>query len=150
MLELEMKTFVPKIDPNNRKWFLLDLEDAILGHAAVQVANILRGKNKPIFTPHLDTGDHVVAVNAKSLRVKGKSKPQQMKYYRYSGYPSGLREANFADLMQKKPQEVFRLAVRRMLPKNRLGRKMIKKLHVYAGTEHPHQAQKPQTLKLSE
>ena len=149
MLGLEMKTFVPKIDPNSRKWVVVDLDGAILGRAAIQVANILRGKNKPIFTPHLDTGDHVVVVNAKSLRVKGKSKPQQMKYYRYSGYPSGLKEVNFADLMQKKPQEVFRLAVRRMLPKNRLGRKMIKKLHVYAGTEHPHQAQKPETLKLS-
>ncbi len=149
MIELEMKTFMPKIDPSNRKWFVVDLDGATLGRAAVQVANILRGKNKPIFTPHLDTGDHVIAVNAKSLRVKGKSKPHQMKYYRYSGYPGGLRETSYANMMQKKPYEVFRLAVRRMLPKNRLGRKMIKKLHVYADAEHPHRAQKPQTLTLS-
>ncbi len=145
----KMKTFVPKIDPSKRKWFLLDLNDSILGRAAVQVANVLRGKNKPIFTPHLDTGDHVVAINAQGLRVKGKSKPQQMKYYRYSGYPGGLHETTYANMMKKKSHEAFRLAVRRMLPKNRLGRKMIKKLHVYAGPEHPHQAQKPETLKLN-
>lgn len=145
----KMKTFVPKIDPSKRKWFLLDLNDIILGRAAVQVANILRGKNKPIFTPHLDTGDHVVTINAQGLRVKGKSKPQQMKYYRYSGYPGGLHETTYAKMMKKKSHEVFRLAVRRMLPKNRLGRKMIKKLHIYAGPEHPHQAQKPETLKLN-
>jgi large subunit ribosomal protein L13 len=143
------KTFVPKIDPARRKWILLDLNDVVLGRAAVQVANILRGKNKPIFTPHLDTGDHVIVVNAQSLRVKGKNKPQQMKYYRYSGYPGGLYETTYANVMQRKPHEVFRLAVRRMLPKNRLGRKMLKKLHVYAGPEHPHQAQKPETLKLN-
>jgi large subunit ribosomal protein L13 len=144
-----MKTFVPKIDPNRRKWLVLDLDGVILGRAAVQVANVLRGKNKPIFTPHLDTGDHVIAINARGLRVTGKSKPLQMKYYRYTGYPGGLRETRLADMLQKKPEEVFRLAVKRMLPKNRLGRKMLKKLHVYAGPEHPHQAQKPEPLKLS-
>ena len=144
-----MKTFIPKIDPNNRKWFLIDLEDVILGRAAVKVANILRGKNKPIFTPHLDTGDHVVAVNAKQLRVTGKNAPNNLRYYRYSGYPGGLRETTYAQMMQKNPEEVFRLAVRRMLPKNRLGRKMYKKLHVYADGEHPHQAQKPELFKLS-
>ncbi len=143
-----MKTFVPKVDPSCRKWCLVNLDGVILGRAAVTVANRLRGKDKPIFTPHLDTGDHVVAINARGLRVTGKSKPAQMKYYRYSGYPGGLREANLAKMMQNKPQEVFRLAVRRMLPKNRLGRKMLKKLHVYANGEHPHQAQKPETLKL--
>ena len=144
-----MKTFVPKIDPTNRKWFVVNLEDVILGRAAVQVANVLRGKNKPIFTPHLDTGDHVVAVNAKQLRVTGKNTPKNLRYYRYSGYPGGLKETTYAVMMQKKPEEVFRLAVRRMLPKNRLGRKIFKKLHVYAGAEHPHQAQKPEQLKLS-
>jgi large subunit ribosomal protein L13 len=141
-----MKTFMPKVDPGYRKWYVVDLDGVILGRAAVTVANKLRGKDKPIFTPHLDTGDHIVAINASGLRVTGNSKPEQMKYYRYSGYPSGLRETNLAEMMQKKPQEVFRLAVRRMLPKNRLGRKMIKKLHVYADGEHPHQAQKPETL----
>ncbi len=144
-----MKTFVPKIDPSQRKWYLVDLEDVVLGRAAVQVAKVLRGKNKPIFTPHLDTGDHVVVVNVKQVRVTGKNKPSNLRYYRYSGYPGGLKEKTFGDLMQSKPEEVFRLAVRRMLPKNRLGRKMFKKLHVYAGPEHPHQAQKPETLKLN-
>lgn len=144
-----MKTFVPKVDPSNRKWFVIDLGDAVLGRAAVKVANVLRGKNKPIFTPHLDTGDHVIAVNAKRLRVTGKNTPNGLRYYRYSGYPGGLRQTTYAEMMDKRPEEVFRLAVRRMLPKNRLGRKIFKKLHVYAGPEHPHQAQKPEVLKLS-
>ncbi|MFQ5453525.1 MAG: 50S ribosomal protein L13 [Candidatus Zixiibacteriota bacterium] len=144
-----MKTFIPKIDPSNRKWHLVDLNDIILGRAAVKVANILRGKNKPIFTPHLDTGDHVIIINAKQVRITGKNKADNLKYYRYSGYPGGLKVTSFAEMMQKKPEEVFRLAVRRMLPKNRLGRKMFKKLHVYAGEEHPHQAQKPEILKLN-
>ena len=116
---------------------------------AVKVANILRGKNKPIFTPHLDTGDHVVAVNAKGVRILGKNKPRQLTYYSYSGYPGGLKTTTFEQMIQKKPEEVFRLAVRRMLPKNRLGRKMYKKLHVYAEGKHPHQAQKPEVLKLN-
>ena len=144
-----MKTFVPKIDPSQRKWWVIDLDDVVLGRAAVQVAKVLRGKNKPIFTPHLDTGDHVVVVNAKQVRLSGKNKPNNLRYYRYSGYPGGLKERTFDDLMQSKPEEAFRLAVRRMLPKNRLGRKMFKKLHVYAGSEHPHQAQKPETLKVN-
>ena len=144
-----MKTFIPKVDPNSRNWFLVDLNDAILGRTAVKVADILRGKNKPIFTPHLDTGDNVVVINAAKMRVTGKSKPGQMKYYRYSGYPGGLRETTYEQMMQKRPDTVFRMAVKRMLPKNRLGRKMIRKLHVYAGKEHPHHAQKPQELKLS-
>ena len=144
-----MKTYIPKIDPQNRKWFVVDLENVIMGRAAVKVANILRGKNKPIFTPHLDTGDHVIAVNAGQMRVTGKNKPDSLKYYRYSGYPGGLKETTYAQMMQKRPEEVFRMAVKRMLPKNRLGRKMFKKLHVYAGPDHPHQAQKPEALKLN-
>ncbi|RKX29149.1 MAG: 50S ribosomal protein L13 [Candidatus Zixiibacteriota bacterium] len=144
-----MKTFIPKVDKSNRKWWVVDLQDVILGRAAVKVADILRGKNKPIFTPHLDTGDHVVVVNARNLRVTGKNKPVQMKYYRYSGYPGGLNETTFEKMMQKRPEEVFRSAVRRMLPKNRLGRKMFKKLHVYADAKHPHKAQKPETLKIT-
>ncbi len=143
-----MKTFIPKVDPNNRKWWVLDLDDVILGRAAIKVANVLRGKDKPIFTPHLDTGDHVVVINAEKVRVTGKNKPDQLRYYRYSGYPGGLRTTTFSELMDKKPEEAFRLAVKRMLPKNRLGRKMLKKLHVYAGASHGHQAQKPETLKL--
>ncbi len=143
-----MKTFIPKVDPNSRKWWVLDLEGKVLGRAAVKVATMLRGKDKPIFTPHLDTGDHIVVVNAENVRLSGKNKPVQMKYYRYSGYPGGLKQATFSQMLQKKPEEVFRLAVRRMLPKNRLGRKMIKKLHVYSGPDHPHKAQKPEKLTL--
>lgn len=143
-----MKTFIPKVDPNNRKWHLLDLEGVILGRSAVKVANILRGKDKPVFTPHLDTGDHVIAVNASKVKVLGKNKPRQLKYYRYSGYPGGLRITTFEQMMQKKPEDVFMMAVKRMLPKNRLGRKMIKKLHVYADGNHPHKAQRPEVLEF--
>ena len=142
-----MTTFIPKIDPSTRRWVVIDLQDAILGRVAVRVADILRGKNKPIFTPHLDAGDHVVAVNAASLKVTG-NKSTQKRYYRYTGYPGGLRSRSLTEQMTKKPEDVFVKAVRGMLPKNRLGRKMIKKLHVYAGAEHPHQAQKPEALKL--
>lgn len=144
-----MKTFIPKVDPDNRKWHVVDLDGVILGRAAVKVADILRGKNKPIFTPHLDTGDHVVVVNTKSVKITGANKPDQLRYYRYSGYPGGLKTTSFAKQMEKKPEDVFYHAVRRMLPKNRLGRKMLKKLHVYAGAEHPHSAQKPEPLKLT-
>ena len=143
-----MKTFIPKVDPAKKKWHVLDAENVILGRAAVKVANILRGKDKPIFTPHLDTGDHVVVVNAEKITINGKNKPLNLKYYRYSGYPGGLKVTTFKEMMEKKPEEVFRMAVKRMLPKNRLGRKMFKKLHVYAGPEHPHVAQKPEDLKL--
>jgi len=144
-----MKTFIPKIDPQNRKWFIVDLENVVLGRAAVKVANILRGKNKPIFTPHLDTGDNVIIVNAEKARVTGKNKPLNLRYYRYSGYPGGLKTTTLEQMLAKRPEEVFRLAVRRMLPKNRLGRKIFKKLHVYAGPKHPHKAQQPESLKLS-
>lgn len=143
-----MKTFIPKVDPSRKKWWLVDMQDAILGRAAVRVATVLRGKHTPLFTPHLDTGDHVVVVNAARMKVSGTNKPQQLAYYRYSGYPGGLKKVTYEKMMQKKPEEVFRLAVRRMLPKNRLGRKMFKKLHVYAGPDHPHKAQKPETMKL--
>ena len=143
-----MKTFIPKVDPNGRKWWLVDLDGIVLGRAAVKVADILRGKNKPIFTPHLDTGDHVVIINAANVRLTGKVKADQIKYYRYSGFPGGLRETTYAQMIQKKPEEAFRLAVKRMLPKNRLGRKMFKKLHVYAGAAHEHRAQQPETLKV--
>lgn len=143
-----MKTFVPKIDPSNRQWYVVDLKDVVMGRAAVKVAGILSGKNKPIFTPNLDTGDHIVVINAKHVRTTGKNKPENLRYYRYSGYPGGLKQATFGELMDKKPEEAFRLAVRRMLPKTRLGRKMFKKLHVYAEGEHPHQSQKPEVLEV--
>lgn len=143
-----MKTFIPKVDPNDRKWWVVDLSDVILGRCATQVATILRGKHKPIFTPHLDTGDNVVVVNAKSVRITGNHKSEQLAYYHYSGYPGGLKKTTFAEKMKKKPEDTFRLAVKRMLPKNSLGRKMLKKLHVYAGPKHPHSAQKPEKLEL--
>lgn len=143
-----MKTFIPKVDPSRKKWWLVDMQDAILGRAAVKVATVLRGKHTPLFTPHLDVGDHVVVVNASRMKVRGANKPQQLAYYRYSGYPGGLKKVTYEKMMQTKPEEVFRLAVRRMLPKNRLGRKMFKKLHVYAGPDHPHRAQKPESMKL--
>ena len=142
-----MKTYIPKIDPNDRNWFVIDLEGATLGRVAVKVADILRGKNKPIFTPHLDAGDHVVAVNAGGLTVSG-NKEQSKAYYRHSGYPGGLKRTSIAKLRAERPEEIFRRAVRRMLPKNRLARQQFSKLHVYAGSEHPHMAQKPQKLEL--
>lgn len=142
-----MKTFIPQVDPSRRKWYLIDLDGATLGRVAVKVADILRGKDKPIFTPHLDTGEHVIAINAAKVRVTG-NKMQQSEYYHYSGYPGGLRTRTLSELLQKKPEEVFRMAVRRMLPKTRLGRKVYKKLHVYPGPEHPHRAQKPEKLEL--
>jgi len=146
-----MKTYIPKIADvnNNRKWYLIDLKDVTLGRAAIKVADILRGKNKPIFTPHMDTGDFVVAVNASQMKITG-AKPQQKKYYRYTGYPGGLRTVTLEKMMLNDPSRVFMSAVKGMLPKNRLGRKMIKKLHVYSDKKHPHQAQQPENLKLFE
>lgn len=144
-----MKTYLPKIDSQKRKWWVLDLDGVIMGRAAVKVAVVLRGKDKPIFTPHLDTGDNVIAVNASKLRVTGTNKPNQLSYYNYSGYPGGLKRVTYAEQMNKKPEKVFLMAVRRMLPKNRLGRKMFKKLHVYAGAEHMHKAQNPEQMILN-
>ena len=146
-----MKTYIPKIaDLNkNRKWFLIDLDGATLGKAAIEVANILRGKNKPIFTPHMDTGDYVVAINASQIKISG-NKAIDKKYYRYSGYPGGLRVKNYEKLMVNDSDRVFTHAVKGMLPKNKLGRKMLKKLHVYADGKHRHEAQKPEVLNLSE
>lgn len=143
-----MKTFIPKIDPANKKWHVIDLNDVILGRAACKVADILRGKDKPIFTPHMDCGDHVIIINAEKVKVNGRNKQEQLRYYRYSGYQSGLTTTTFAQMIKKKPEDVFRFAVRRMLPKNKLGRKIYKKLHVYAGVNHPHVAQKPEETKL--
>ena len=142
-----MKTIVPKIEPQDRKWFVVDLDGVTMGRVAVQVANILRGKNKPIFSPHLDNGDNIIAVNAGGMRFTGR-KVYQKKYFHHSGYPGGLREVSLERMMARMPDRVFTLAVKRMLPKNRLGRKALKKLHVYAGASHPHAAQKPEKLEL--
>jgi large subunit ribosomal protein L13 len=143
-----MKTFLPKVDPSHRRWWLVDMDGALMGRVATRVASILRGKHTPLFTPHLDTGDHVVVVNAGKMRLSGANKPGQLAYYRYSGYPGGLRKTTYAELTADHPEEAFRLAVRRMLPKNRLGRKMFKKLHVYEGAQHPHAAQKPESMNV--
>lgn len=140
-----MKTVIPKIDSIERKWYLIDAQDEVLGRLASQVAFLLRGKHKPEFTPHLDLGDHVVVINADKIKVTGR-KPSQKIYKRYSGYPGGLRTKPMEKMMQERPGRVFFHAVKGMLPKNRLGRKMIKKLRVYAGSEHPHLAQKPEAL----
>ena len=142
-----MKTYIPKADEINRKWYVVDLDGASLGRAAVKVADILRGKDKPTFTPHLDTGDFIVAVNASKITLTG-NKEDEMKYYRYSGYPGGLKITSYTKLKQKDPSAIFIHAVKGMLPKNRLGRKIIEKLHVYPDADHKHQAQQPEALNL--
>jgi len=142
-----MKTIVTKIESQDRKWFVVDLDGATMGRVATQVANALRGKNKPIFSPHLDNGDNIIAINAGGMKFSGR-KVNQKKYYHHSGYPGGLKEVSLERMMAKTPEKVFTLAVKRMLPKNRLGRKVLKKLHVYAGANHPHAAQKPEMMKL--
>lgn len=142
------KTFLPKqIDPNSVKWWVVDLDGAILGRTATKVADVLRGKNKPIFTPHMDTGDHVVVINAEKVRVTG-SKTEEIKYYRYSGYPGGLHKVDFERMRERHPERIIEHAVRGMLPKTKLGKKIIKKLHVYRGAEHPHVSQKPEALAI--
>lgn len=143
-----MKTDTPKAGQIRHDWYLVDAEDLVLGRLATQIATILRGKNKPYFTPHLDTGDYVVVINAEKVRLTG-NKELQKTYQRYSGYPSGRREISFKRMLQEKPEEVITHAVRGMLPKNSLGRQIITKLKVYAGNKHPHTAQNPKPLTLA-
>ncbi len=140
-----MKTPLPAVNGIERNWYVVDAEGQVLGRLATKIATMLRGKHKPIFTPHLDTGDFVVVVNADKVRLTGR-KLDQKKYYRHSGYMGGLKEATAKEMLERKPEEVIRLAVKRMLPKNRLGRKQLKKLKIYAGPDHPHTAQQPQPL----
>ena len=140
-----MKTFVPKEEDIEKTWYVIDAEGKTLGRLASKVATVLRGKHKPYFTPHMDLGDHVVVVNAEKIHVTGK-KAQQKLYSRHTGYPGGLRQVNFETLQRTQPEQIIMKAVWGMLPHNRLGRKLLKKLRVYAGPEHPHQAQRPQTL----
>lgn len=144
-----MKTFSPRPHDIVRRWYVVDADGAVLGRLASEVAKILRGKHKPIFSPHADTGDHVVVVNARSVRVTG-GKETEKTYYRHSGYPGGLREIGYARLLAERPVLAVEKAIRGMLPKNRLGRQMFRKLSVYEGAEHPHQAQKPSSLRLGE
>ena len=140
-----MKSFMASPATIERKWYVVDATDMTLGRLASEVAKVLRGKNKPIFTPHMDTGDYVIIVNAAKVKVTGKKLDQKI-YYRHSGYVGGMKETTLREMMAKKPERVIELAVKGMLPKGPLGRQMYRKLHVYAGPEHEHAAQKPEVL----
>jgi large subunit ribosomal protein L13 len=142
-----VKTYTVRKGDIRREWYVVDAQGKTLGRLASEIAKILRGKHKPIYVPHLDCGDYVIVVNAEKVRVTGKKLDQKF-YYRHSGYPGGLKSINLRDQLQKHPTRVLEAAVRGMLPKNRLGRAMIKKLKVYAGDLHPHQAQQPKALEL--
>ena len=142
-----MKTFSAKPQDVERSWFVVDAQDQTLGRLATRIATVLRGKHKPSYTPHVDCGDYVVVVNADKVRVSGRKLDQKF-YYRHSGYPGGLKSVTLRRQLEIFPERVLEAAVRGMLPKNRLGRKMFKKLKVYAGPTHPHQAQEPKQLDL--
>ena len=142
-----MKTYSAKPGEISRDWYVVDAEGKTLGRLATQIADTLRGKNKPAYTPHVDTGDFVVVVNAEKISVTGQKRSEKM-YYRHSGYPGGLKSRTLNDMLERRPEEVIRLAVKGMLPKNRLARKQLTKLKVYAGPEHPHVAQQPKPLEL--
>ena len=142
-----MDTYMVSNAAIERKWYVVDAEGKTLGRLASEVAKVLRGKNKPIFTPHADTGDYVIVINAAKISVTGK-KMEDKTYYRHSGYIGGLREIKLKDLLRTKPERVIELAVKGMLPKGPLGRQMYKKLHVYAGSTHEHTAQKPEALNI--
>ena len=143
-----MKTYMAKGEDLQRNWYVVDAEGLVLGRLSTQVAAILRGKHKPIFTPHVDTGDHVIIVNADKVVLTGK-KLDQKKYIRHSGYPGGLKETSYRTLMQVKPELAVYESIRRMMPKGPLGRQMLTKLRIYKGPEHEHAAQKPQKLDLT-
>lgn len=140
-----MKTFMASPSTIERKWYVVDAAGHTLGRLSSEVAKVLRGKNKAIFTPHMDTGDYVIIINADQVKVTGKKMEQKI-YYNHSQYIGGMKETKLQEMMAKKPEKVVELAVKGMLPKGPLGRSMIKKLHVYAGPEHPHAAQKPEAL----
>ena len=142
-----MKTYTAKPHEVERKWYVVDAEGQTLGRLATQVATILKGKHKPIYTPHVDTGDHVIVINAEKIHLTGK-KLQDKKYYRHSGYPGGIKSVTAGEVLNRHPERVIEAAVWGMIPHNKLGRQMIKKLKVYAGAEHPHEAQMPETLVL--
>jgi len=142
-----MKTFVAKPASVQREWFLVDAEDKTLGRIATEIASRLRGKHKPEYTPHVDTGDYIVVINAEKVRVTG-NKASDKNYYRHTGYPGGLRSMSFEKLIDHAPERVLEIAVKGMLPKGPLGRAMHKKMKVYAGAEHPHTAQQPQELNI--
>jgi large subunit ribosomal protein L13 len=142
-----VRTFTAKTEEIRREWYVIDAEGQTLGRLASKIAPIIKGKHKPIYTPHLDCGDFVIVINAEKVRVTGRKLDQKF-YHRHSGYPGGLRSTSLRDQLATHPERVLEAAVRGMLPKNKLGRQMIKKLKVYAGDSHPHQAQQPKLLKL--
>ena len=144
-----MKTYVATPADRERSWVLVDASGRTLGRLATQIADILRGKRKPEYTPHVDVGDFVVVVNAEKIVVTG-NKREQKRYYRHSGYPGGLRSRTLGDQLERRPEEVIRRAVRGMLPRNRLSRKQLTKLKVYAGPDHPHAAQQPQPMEIQQ
>jgi large subunit ribosomal protein L13 len=142
----KMTRFI-RTEDANRNWFIVDAKDQVLGRLAAKVARVIRGKEKPVFSPNADTGDFVIVINAEKVQLTGKRETQKT-YFRYSGYPGGAKTRNYSDVINKNPQFVIEHAVKGMLPKNRLGKKLIKKLKVYAGENHPHQAQKPELLSI--
>ncbi|MDI9509907.1 MAG: 50S ribosomal protein L13 [Bacillota bacterium] len=142
-----MKSYIPNSETIERKWYVVDATGHTLGRLASEIAQILRGKNKPTYTPFMDTGDYVIVVNADKIKVTGK-KLEQKTYFNHSGHVGGVRETTLSDMMAKKPTDVITLAVKGMLPKGPLGRSMLKKLNVYVGSDHPHAAQKPEALEI--
>jgi large subunit ribosomal protein L13 len=144
-----MKTYVAKPTERERNWLVVDATGQTLGRLATQIADALRGKRKPEYTPHIDTGDFVIVVNAEKVAVTG-NKRTQKRYYRHSGRPGGLRSRTLEQMFEHRPEEIIRLAVKGMMPRNRLGRKQLTKLKVYAGPDHPHQAQKPQPMEIEQ
>lgn len=142
-----MKSFMAKPQEIERKWLVIDADGLVLGRLATEVAKILRGKNKPIYTPHVDTGDYVIVINADKMRLTGK-KLDQKRYYWHTGYPGGLKSVDYRTMMANNPEKALMIAVKGMLPKNSLGRQMLKKLRVYSGTEHGHEAQKPEVYEI--
>jgi large subunit ribosomal protein L13 len=142
-----MKTFVAKEEDVAKKWYVVDAKDKVLGRLATQIAMRLRGKHKPVFTPHAETGDFVVVINADKVTLTGKKWDKKI-YYHYTGYIGGLRQITAKKLLEKKPEDILRFAVKGMLPKNSLGRRQLKKLKIYVGTDHPHEAQQPEILEI--
>ena len=142
------KSYMAKKGEVAQSWHLVDISDKILGRAATHIATVLMGKHRPEYTPHVDTGDFVIVINAEKVKLTGSSKPVRRSYERYSGYPSGRKVVSLAEMLAKHPERVVSEAVRRMLPKSKLGRAMLKKLKVYAGSAHEHQAQQPQPLEI--
>jgi large subunit ribosomal protein L13 len=142
-----MKTYVATPATREREWLVVDAADKTLGRLATQIADTLRGKRKPEYTPHCDVGDFVVVVNAEKVAVTG-NKREAKRYYRHSGYPGGLRSRSFEEMIERRPEEVLRLAVKGMLPRSRLGRAQLRKLKIYAGPDHPHQAQQPKPMEV--